>query len=433
MLVLLLLLRVEPALPTATVPEHSSQWMRRLALADADPAPCDAQCQDAQRRALSQLFAAWSGPAWTRRANWLSPDVPVCAWEGVVCCGGPTAEQGGGDAGGGEAACAGKGEGGVLGLSLAGNNLTGDVTAAVAWGALATLRVLEVDGNRLYGSLSRWCAAGGGGGLAALPRLRYLGLAANQLTGGLAEVAGWGGAGAGPASLPPQLGSGSVPAPPGPASSGARVPAAAALSAGARRSLAAGLGAAGGGPPVLTALLAAGNRLGGPLPVGLMRQPALQYLDLSGNSLTGPLPAELFAGAAANRLRSVRLAGNQLGGPLPELPEGADVAAELNHLDISRNRLEGPLPPYLARLASLSYLDASHNVLLSGPVAPLLRPLAPLLAALSTLMLRNNSLGGTLPAVLRGPQLQYLDLAFNNLTGNFPSTVIPQLHAAWSG
>ncbi|GFR43304.1 hypothetical protein Agub_g4370, partial [Astrephomene gubernaculifera] len=358
--------------------------LRRQLLSSADgilTSSCDAQCQADQRQALTQLFNAWAGAGWTRRRNWLNSTASVCQWEGVLCCLSSALDGIVSDnvvlPDAGDPQCP-DGAAGVVALSLASNNMTGDL-GAVPWAAFSTtLLALELDDNSLSCSSSFWSAAGG---LPALAALRLLSAGSNQLSGPLG---------------------------------GLRAPA------------------------NLSAVLLPGNRLGGPLPLELLELPGLQYLDLDSNQLSGSLPAAAFSGPGA--LRTLHLAGNNLTGPLPGLPEGAALSDSLTLLDLSSNQLSGSLPPYLAGLA-LAYLGAAGNRL-SGPVAPLLRASWSLLHLdlrgnqlggsipedlrcrhLEYLDLGSNQLSGSLPSSLSGLRdLEVLLLGGNaGLVGELPA------------
>ena len=97
---------------------------------------CDSACQTSQRQALTQLFRAWDGPNWLRRSNWLAENESVCSWEGVHCCLGTEFAAGSGVValpGADDEPCP-AGATGVVALSLARNNMTGDLSA-VPWAA----------------------------------------------------------------------------------------------------------------------------------------------------------------------------------------------------------------------------------------------------------------------------------------------------------
>jgi hypothetical protein len=95
-----------------------------------------------ERQTLTEFFAATGGERWTNHDGW-GTTTPVCNWYGVFC-----------DFADGDAS-----RPFVAGLSLALNNLEGEVPASL--GHLARLRSLDVTSNRLSGTvpeplLRRW-------------------------------------------------------------------------------------------------------------------------------------------------------------------------------------------------------------------------------------------------------------------------------------
>lgn len=139
---------------------------------------------------------------------------------------------------------------------------------------------------------------------------------------------------------------------------------------------------------------------------------ALQYLDLSQNGIIGIVPSCL------------------------------SLLPHLTHLDLSQNSLEGPIPEHWATTSNLTYLDLSHNLLntqiypgifgekmvflnlrynnLTGNMPPNIGRLS----NLKQLGLGSNSLSGSIPASLQNlTSLTALDLSKNMLSGTIP----PQL------
>ena len=87
-----------------------------------------------ERRALMELYASTGGDRWSNRSGWSSAN-PVCEWYGVQC------EYVDGDAT----------RPVVTGLSLAFNNLDGEIPATID--DLGHLKSLSVAGNKLRGRL----------------------------------------------------------------------------------------------------------------------------------------------------------------------------------------------------------------------------------------------------------------------------------------
>ncbi|XP_073006786.1 receptor-like protein EIX2 [Typha latifolia] len=180
----------------------------------------------------------------------------------------------------------------------------------------------------------------------------------------------------------------------------------------------------------------------------------VEYLDLSLNQISGVLPMTLEFLSTAD---SIILHSNQLKGRLPKLPMG------LRYLDLSRNYISGPLPLYLGTI-ELKYLLLSNN-LISGTIPSSLCDQLQSLEALdlsnnhlsgqlpecwtsgnsfraksdwrdvgsnlTIIHFRNNRLSGKFPLFFRGCQyLSFLDLSYNNFTGNLPiwiGTRLPNL------
>ncbi|XP_072963423.1 receptor-like protein EIX2 [Typha angustifolia] len=180
----------------------------------------------------------------------------------------------------------------------------------------------------------------------------------------------------------------------------------------------------------------------------------IQYLDLSFNQISGVLPMTLEFLSTAD---SIILNSNQLKGRLPKLPMG------LRYLDLSRNYISGPLPLNLGtvelnylllsnnlisgtipsslcdQLQSLEILDLSNNHL-SGQLPECWTSANSFRAKsdrrdvgsnLAIISFRNNCLSGKFPLFFRGCQyLSFLDLSYNNFTGNLPvwiGTRLPNL------
>ncbi|XP_073006715.1 receptor-like protein EIX2 isoform X1 [Typha latifolia] len=173
----------------------------------------------------------------------------------------------------------------------------------------------------------------------------------------------------------------------------------------------------------------------------------IQYLDLSLNQISGVLPMTLeFLSTAIY----IFMHSNQLKGRLPKLPMG------LWYLDISKNYISGPLPLNLGtvelnylflsnnlisetissslcnQLQSLEVLDLSNNHL-SGQLPECWtsgnsfraksdwRDVGPNLIMVN---FYNNSLSGKFPLFFRScQQLSFLDLSYNNFTGNLPAWI----------
>ncbi|XP_024390515.1 uncharacterized protein [Physcomitrium patens] len=188
----------------------------------------------------------------------------------------------------------------------------------------------------------------------------------------------------------------------------------------------------------LTDLSLAHNLLSGEIPGELGQLPNLVDIDLSHNMLTGTIPAEL---GALKSLTSLSLMDNKLTGSIPaQLSNCGGMLA----MDVSQNSLSGTLPPELQSLTSLALLNGRNNML-TGDFPPWLGHLNRLqvldfatnrftgavptslgqLQVLQVLDLSGNLLLGTIPVDIGScMRLQSLDLSNNNLTGSIPPELL---------
>jgi Leucine-rich repeat (LRR) protein len=325
----------------------------------------------AERAALTQLFAALSGPTWLVSTGWASA-APACAWFGVYC---ETAD----------------GNTSVTGLVLDGNGLSGELPRALQ--QLPNLRVLSVARNPLSGI--------DGEGLAGLTRLQALWLGRNRLTllpaslFALTELQ----------SLNLSLAFQSSAT----ISSMALSPALRCLDLGGLVASTELVGAVGN----LTALTTLAWRWApGLAPEMLCLLPStLTSLDVGGNVALGALPNCLPSSLSVLRadscglrliqpqlpgaLMALDLAQNSIGGVPPEL---CATAANLATLRLSRNQLSSF--DNLEACAQLAELDVSFNRIanVSSSILPLLCRARRVLAASNRIRALPLS-GGAVPAI----------------------------------
>uniref|UniRef100_A0A0E0FP81 non-specific serine/threonine protein kinase n=1 Tax=Oryza nivara TaxID=4536 RepID=A0A0E0FP81_ORYNI len=139
-----------------------------------------------------------------------------------------------------------------------------------------------------------------------------------------------------------------------------------------------------------------------------------QHLVLSNNQISGMLPPRMFRRMEAE---TMDFSNNILVGPMPELPRN------LWSLDLSRNNLSGPLSSYLGAplltCQNLLLLDLGHNQFY-GNLPTWIGEKLPTLAFLS---LRSNFFSGHIPPQIANlTELQYLDIACNNMSGSIPES-----------
>jgi hypothetical protein len=152
--------------------------------------------------------------------------------------------------------------------------------------------------------------------------------------------------------------------------------------------------------------------LTGRLDPAIGRLSVLTELSLVPGRVQGKLPSSL---SGCSNLRFLAVSKNLISGGVPD---GFGALANLRTLDLSFNQISGTIPPSLASLPSITNLILCHNQLSGG--VPSFPDSSPLLR----LDLKHNSLSGGVPTL--PPQLQYLSLAANQLTGQVDS-VLPRL------
>ena len=157
------------------------------------------------------------------------------------------------------------------------------------------------------------------------------------------------------------------------------------------------------------------NNLTGVIPSEIGQLSALTGLRLENNKLSGTLPAEI--GQLGNLLvfsiADDQLAGNHLTGTIP--PELGQLPL-LERLNLRGNGLSGGIPPDLGQLRSLEYLNLELNQLTGTIPSELGR-----LVSLKTISLFRNQLTGTIPPELAElDELEWLGLGLNRLTGTIP-------------
>uniref|UniRef100_A0A0E0ML93 non-specific serine/threonine protein kinase n=1 Tax=Oryza punctata TaxID=4537 RepID=A0A0E0ML93_ORYPU len=157
------------------------------------------------------------------------------------------------------------------------------------------------------------------------------------------------------------------------------------------------------------------------------------FLDVAYNQITGMLPATLeFMAAKTMDLSNNRFTGevpkfpinvtymylqrNSLSGPLP-----SDFGASLLvSLTLSGNLLSGTIPSSVFSLEHLEILDLSRNIL-NGEVPACQEDSNPCTRQLVVVNLNSNNLSGGFPLIFRScPRLVFLDLSYNQFSGNLP-------------
>ncbi|XP_057427357.1 probable leucine-rich repeat receptor-like protein kinase At1g35710 [Lotus japonicus] len=152
------------------------------------------------------------------------------------------------------------------------------------------------------------------------------------------------------------------------------------------------------------------GRIYGPLPQTLPDLKNLRFLGVNRNFISGEIPPGL---GNLRSLRTIDLSYNQLTG---SLPQSVGSLPELTNLMLCHNRLSGFLPRFESQ--KLTRLDLKHNAL-TGSLAPSSLP-----PSLQYLSLAWNNLTGPVDRLLsRLDQLNYLDLSLNQFTGPVPARI----------
>lgn len=153
------------------------------------------------------------------------------------------------------------------------------------------------------------------------------------------------------------------------------------------------------------------NNLSGQIPYELSRLSRLGVLILQNNQLKGVIPPSLYF---CKKLQVISLYGNKLNGTIPK---ELGYFPKLRILLLGENAFAPSNPSFLANVSTLQMLGL-ENFGLAGPLPPFIFNLS----SLSELALTGGKLTNTIPLDFCHylPELQYLDLRSNQLSGPFP-------------
>ncbi|CAN1266489.1 Receptor-like protein 43 [Linum perenne] len=172
------------------------------------------------------------------------------------------------------------------------------------------------------------------------------------------------------------------------------------------------------GIPLQTIYLS--NKINGNISPSLCDMKFLAIIDLSSNHLNGSIPSCLVS---LESLGVLSLKNNKLSGMLPK-----DFAhgCSLMTLDVNQNNIEGQIPESLGFCPYLEVVDVGKNNL-TGKFPFWLEDLP----ALRVLVLHSNKFGGSIDSQnpTGFPVLQILDVSFNKFVGKLPS----RWFRSWNG
>lgn len=156
------------------------------------------------------------------------------------------------------------------------------------------------------------------------------------------------------------------------------------------------------------------NEFQGKLPVELFAPKELQSLVLSGNSFSGSVPEEIWT---LKSLMILDLSENSFNG---SIPLSVIRCKKLKTLVISNNGFSGDLPTrFGSNLVYLRTLNLSFNHF-SGSIP---QDVGSLRNLKGTLDFSHNFFSGMIPKTLGDlPELLYIDLSYNNLSGPIPQS-----------
>ncbi|KAI4302608.1 hypothetical protein MLD38_038332 [Melastoma candidum] len=160
----------------------------------------------------------------------------------------------------------------------------------------------------------------------------------------------------------------------------------------------------------LTFLALNSNKFSGNIPAALGSLSNLYWFDISDNQLTGGLPVSTTSSPGLNLLLNANhfhFSQNQLSGQVPEQLFSSQMS--LIHILLDGNQFDGPIPSSLGLVQSLEVLRLDHNAFSSSVPRNLNN-----LTSLSELYLAGNLLNGSMPNLGGMNALTYVDLSNNS-------------------
>ncbi|KAI3721125.1 hypothetical protein L2E82_32129 [Cichorium intybus] len=180
------------------------------------------------------------------------------------------------------------------------------------------------------------------------------------------------------------------------------------------------------------------NSFQGTIPHELGRLSRLSFLDFGSNKFSGVIPTNL---SRCSNIEQLGLHNNMLVG---SIPKEFSFLSKLTFIVLDNNKLTGGIPPVLGNIISMQVFSASENPL-GGNIPDTLGSWKNLtefycgscnlngtiphsiynLSLLTNFTLAENQLTGSLPSAFGAmlPNLEFLQLRNNRLTGPFPPSI----------
>ncbi|KAJ4751070.1 Leucine-rich repeat protein kinase family protein [Rhynchospora pubera] len=162
----------------------------------------------------------------------------------------------------------------------------------------------------------------------------------------------------------------------------------------------------------LKLVLLNGNQLSGYLPTELGNLPNLNRLQIDENQISGPIPTSFMN---LSSVKHLHMNNNSLSG---QIPAELSKLPRLLHLLVDNNNLSGHLPEEFSEMPSIHILQFDNNNFGGTSIPPSYANISTLLK----LSVRNCSLQGNVPDLTQIPQLGFIDLSWNQLTGPLPTS-----------
>ncbi|XP_057797766.1 receptor like protein 22-like [Salvia miltiorrhiza] len=148
------------------------------------------------------------------------------------------------------------------------------------------------------------------------------------------------------------------------------------------------------------------NTISGSIPTCICSAESIQVMDLSLNNFSGSIPPCLVE--RIPNLQMLNLRRNNISG---EIPDKFPTNCGMRILELSNNNLGGNFPKSLANCKSLWWVSVGENNIRGS--FPCMLP-----SRLKYLMLRSNSFYGEVRCGESWPNLQIIDIASNNFSGD---------------